>query len=94
DFFSLVRHNKVTEVDGMLAGGFPIDKRDGFGNTCLMVAAQNGHKRIVKMALKYQADPNSTNHHGNTSLHFATSYGYSALSKYLIGHGADDTLMN
>ena len=31
---------------------------------------------------------------GNTSLHFATAYGYSALAKYLMSKGADDTLMN
>jgi len=93
-FFSLVRHNKVPDVEAALEEGFPIDKRDAHGNTTLMVAAQNGHKRLAKMALKHGADPNSTNHQGNTSLHFATSYGYSALSKYLIAHGADDTLMN
>jgi hypothetical protein len=93
-FFSLVRHNKVPDVEAALEEGFPIDKRDAHGNTTLMVAAQNGHKRLAKMALKHGADPNSTNHQGNTALHFATSYGYSALSKYLIAHGADDTLMN
>jgi len=59
-----------------------------------MGAAQNGHKRLVKMCLKYGADPNLSNHQGNTALHFATAYGYTTLSKYLISKGADDTLMN
>jgi ankyrin repeat protein len=31
---------------------------------------------------------------GNTSLHYAIGYGYEALSKYLISHGADDSIMN
>ena len=83
-FFSLVRHNKVPEVEDALNKGFPIDTRDAHGNTPLMVAAQNGHKRLCKLALKFGGEPNSTNHQGNTSLHFATAYGYSALSKYLM----------
>eukprot|EP00960_Hanusia_phi_P043412 756033-Hanusia_phi.AAC.4 len=94
DFFSKIRHNKVAEVEDSLQSGFPLDKRDAHGNTPLMVAAQNGHKRLVKMILRSGADPNATNHQGNTALHFATAYGYNTLSKYLISKGADDTLIN
>jgi len=61
-FFSLIRHNKVPEVEDLLNKGFPIDTRDAHGNTPLMVAAQNGHKRLCKLALKFSAEPNSTNH--------------------------------
>ena len=61
-FFSLVRHNKVPEVEDQLNKGFPIDARDPHGNTPLMVAAQNGHKRLCKLTLKFGADANSTNH--------------------------------
>ena len=61
-FFSLIRHNKVPEVEDQLNKGFPIDARDAHGNTPLMVAAQNGHKRLCKLTLKFGAEPNSTNH--------------------------------
>jgi hypothetical protein len=61
-FFSMVRHNKVAEVEDQLNRGFPIDARDAHGNTPLMVAAQNGHKRLCKLTLKFGADSNATNH--------------------------------
>ncbi|EKX53848.1 hypothetical protein GUITHDRAFT_57314, partial [Guillardia theta CCMP2712] len=94
DFFSKIRHNKVAEVEDLVQSGFPLDRRDAHGNTPLMVASQNGHKRLVKMILRNGADPNATNHQGNTALHFATAYGYNTLSKYLMSKGADDTLIN
>ena len=94
-FFSCVRHNKVSEVEDMLKRGFGnVETRDPHGNTLLMVAAQNGHKRLCKLALKFNADPNQSNHQGNTALHFANAYGYSALAKYLVNHDADDSLIN
>ena len=94
-FFSCVRHNKVSEVEDMLKRGFGnVETRDPHGNTLLMVAAQNGHKRLCKLALKFNADPNQSNHQGNTALHFANAYGYSALAKYLTNHDADDSLIN
>jgi ankyrin repeat protein len=46
------------------------------------------------LCLKYGASPDGTNHQGNTALHYAVGYGYQALAKYLISHGADDTIMN
>ena len=94
EFFPQVRHNKVADVENALAAGFPVDTRDEFGNTALMVACQNGHKRLAKLCLKYGASSDSTNHQGNTSLHYAVAYGYQALAKYLISHGADDSIMN
>jgi len=68
--------------------------RDPHGNTPLMVAAQNGHKRMAKALLKAQADCNAANHAGNTAMHFAVTYGYEALAKYLQSHGADDSITN
>ena len=71
-----------------------MDVRDRHGNTPLLVAAQNGHKRLVKMFLRAGADVNATNHQGNTGLHFTMSYGYQSLANYMLSKGADDTLMN
>jgi ankyrin repeat protein len=49
---------------------------------------------MAKAMLRESADCNASNHAGNTPLHFATAYGYEALAKYLLTHGADDTIMN
>ena len=94
EFFSKVRHNKVAECEDQISAGFPMDVRDRHGNTPLLVAAQNGHKRLVKMFLRAGADVNATNHQGNTGLHFTMSYGYQSLANYMLSKGADDTLMN
>ena len=95
DFFSLVRHNKVREFEEILASSrLSIDVRDRNGNTSLMIAAQNGHKRLVKLCLQNNAEINVCNHQGNTALHYAYSYGYTTVGNYLISKGADDTLIN
>ena len=94
DFFSKVRHNKVAECEEQVQAGFPMSVRDRHGNTPLLVAAQNGHKRLVKMFLRAGGDVNATNHQGNTALHFTMSYGYQSLANYMLSKGADDTLIN
>jgi hypothetical protein len=70
------------------------DMRDEFGNSPLIVACQNGHKRCAKLLIKAGANVNSQNHRGNTALHYAHAYGYTSLSKYLVNKGADDTILN
>ena len=95
DFFSLVRHNKVKEFEEiLLSSKLSVDTRDRYGNTPLMISAQNGHKRLVKLCLLNNADLNVSNYQGNTALHYAFSYGYTTVANYLISKGADDTLIN
>lgn len=55
--------------------GVPIDVRDGHGNTVLIIACQNGHKRALKASLRRGADPNARNSLGNTGLHFCHAFG-------------------
>jgi hypothetical protein len=44
-------------------------QRDEFGNTALMCACQNGHKRIVKLCFKYGADLSQQNYQVNLHAH-------------------------
>ena len=76
DIFSFARHNRYDEVERLLGQGVPVNVRDHFGNTILAVACQNGHKRVLKAALRRGADINSRNYKGNTALHFCYTYGY------------------
>jgi len=95
DIFSFARHNRVEEVESLLDRGVPINVRDKYGNTILSIGCQNGHKRILKLALRRGADINCTNHRGNTALHFCFKYGFhTTLGAYLISKGADVTLRN
>ena len=74
--------------------GMPVNARDPHGNTLVMVACQNGQKRIVKLAMRYNAELNLRNRSGNTALHFCFMYAYYNLGEYLISKGADDTIIN
>ena len=40
------RHGRYKDVEAMLETGISADVRNEFGNTLLMIAAQNGNKRI------------------------------------------------
>ncbi|EKX52459.1 hypothetical protein GUITHDRAFT_47785, partial [Guillardia theta CCMP2712] len=74
--------------------GCPVDLKDDFGNTLLNIAAQNGHKNIIKALLRRGANINTQNHKGNTPLHFCFTYGFTDLGNYLVQKGADDTIEN
>lgn len=93
--FSFARHNRVDDIERLLARGIPPDVRDEYGNTVLIVACQNGHKRVAKAALRYGADINALNARGNSGLHFCFAYGYGdTLGQYLISKGADPAMLN
>jgi hypothetical protein len=71
-----------------------VDIRDEFGNTPLLIAAQNGHLKIVKMLLRSRAHINAQNHKGMSAMHFAFTFGYPELGAYLVSKGGDDALKN
>jgi hypothetical protein len=49
----VLKHRGVGgQVEQILDSGVSCNLRDGYGNTLLMVAAQNGNKRIAKMCLR------------------------------------------
>merc|ERR1712133_30044 len=58
------------------------------------MGAQNGSKRLVKTALRYNANINQQNYRGNTATHYAFAYGYRTLAEYILSKGADDRLRN
>ena len=49
--FRKIRHNKVADVEPIVRAIGNVDERDEHGNSPLMVACQNGHKRISKLLL-------------------------------------------
>eukprot|EP00960_Hanusia_phi_P059385 764151-Hanusia_phi.AAC.7 len=93
-WFGNIRHKNMSEIDKRLAHGLDVNARDSKGRSALIVAAHNGHKKLVKRFLRLGADPNQADRLGNTALHFACAVGYSELAKYLMSKGADDKLTN
>jgi len=92
--FDFVRFNKYKEVDKLIKEGCPVDWRDSNGYTPLMVASQNGLKRIVKVLLRYSCDMNAQNHRGHTGAHLANMYDHPDIMEYLVSKGARDDILN
>ncbi|RHY07642.1 hypothetical protein DYB37_013111 [Aphanomyces astaci] len=95
DVFSLARHNRVDDVRAVLDRGLPVNTPDEHGNSLLIIACQNGLKRLAKELLRRGANINARNKRRNTPLHFCFAYGYGdTLGAYLISKGADVSLTN
>jgi hypothetical protein len=92
--FRRVRHGRVADVAALVSSGVDVDIRDRFGNTPLVVAAQNDRKRISKLLVKAGADLNATNVAGNASLHYCYAYGHFDLAEFLERRGADVSVRN
>lgn len=92
--FDLVRFNKYKDVEKLIKDGCPVDWRDANGYTPLMVAAQNGLKRIVKICMRFNCDMNAQNHRGHTACHLATMYENGDLMEYMVSKGARDDILN
>jgi len=77
---------------------FHIDKADDYGNSMLIVAAQNGNIKASKLLIRKGANPNHQNNQGQTALHFAMAYNFYELGSWLAdseeGAGADDAVEN
>lgn len=70
EVFSYARHGRIDDIESVLARGMPINIRDEWGSTLLIIACQNGNKRVAKLVLRRGADINARNHKGNTPLHY------------------------
>uniref|UniRef100_A0A7S4L0K1 Uncharacterized protein n=1 Tax=Guillardia theta TaxID=55529 RepID=A0A7S4L0K1_GUITH len=92
--FSRARHGRYKEVEALLDSGLSPDLRDEFGNTVLIIAAQNGNKRITKICLRRGANINAQNFRGQTSLHYCYAFGYMELGSYLESKGANPKIRN
>ena len=92
--FLAVRNNRLSELEMLMDEGVKVSDRDANGNTLLLVAAQQGLKRIAKFLLRRNADINQVNNAGNSVLHYCFQYNFSDLATYLLSKGADDQITN
>lgn len=74
--------------------GVDIDITDEYGNTLLILAGQQGNKKLCKFLLRRGAYINAQNHAGNTVLHYLHEYAHLDLADYMRRKGADDTYLN
>ncbi|KAH8805024.1 hypothetical protein F5884DRAFT_884973 [Xylogone sp. PMI_703] len=67
-----------------------INKRDERGTTPLHVAAAVGNVDIVRLLLKHGAEPNTTDHYGESILLWARTYRNNEVAELLVKWGATD----
>ncbi|KAK9829625.1 hypothetical protein WJX72_006947 [[Myrmecia] bisecta] len=92
--FDHCKHGRYDEARALLKEGVLSEAVDEEGTTPLMLVAQGGYGRLVKLFLRKDANINARNLAGNTALHFALANQHKAVAKYLIAQGADDGLRN
>jgi len=92
--FSYARHNRYDKLQEILNKGVHPDLRDEYGNTILIIAAQNNYKHIVKAAILKGADIDASNNIGCTALHYCSEYNYISLGDYLMQKGAKPFITN
>mmetsp|Transcript_3151 Transcript_3151/g.4432 ORF Transcript_3151/g.4432 Transcript_3151/m.4432 type:complete len:123 (+) Transcript_3151:615-983(+) len=93
--FSQARHGRQKRLEQSLEEGFDVNTEDERGNTLLIVAVQNIHRKMIDFLLRRGANVNHTNLNRNSPLHFALAYDKTGqIAEYLIEKGADDTIEN
>ena len=92
--FMACKNARIDKLEMLMDEGVKVDERDDKGNTMLLIAAQQGLKRISKFLLRRGADINAQNLSGNSILHYCFEYSFNELAEYFISKGADDSLLN
>jgi hypothetical protein len=88
------KSNNVAEMEDALEEDIQVNTADTFGNTLLILAAQQGSKRMCKFLLRRGANLNLQSLTGNTALHYCYAYSQFELAEYLKAKGADDSILN
>jgi hypothetical protein len=88
------KSNNIAEMEDALEEDIPINAADKYGNSLLILAAQQGSKRMCKFLLRRGADVNAQSLTGNTVLHYCFAYSHVPLAEYLKSRGGDDSIVN
>ena len=92
-FLKAAANGDVAELNRCLTedvpGTYPLETRDGYGRTALIMAAKEGKIDTVKILLAKKADINAADSEGCTALWWATYYSRTDVLKLLVASGAD-----
>lgn len=91
--FSAIKIKNEKAVKCLIENGLNVNIKDEFGNTPLIMAAQDGNTSLVKMLLKYGAEINESTYNGLTPIHAAIiSNEYSAVD-FLLARRCNTSLI-
>lgn len=88
------KSSNIAQMEDALEEEIPVDSTDQYGNTLLILSAQQGSKRMCKFLLRRGGNVNLQNLSGNTCLHYCYAYGHEDIGIYLKSRGADDSIVN
>jgi hypothetical protein len=75
--------SNLSEMEDALEEDISINTTDQYGNTLLILAAQQGSKRMCKYLLRRGANMNAQSLTGQTALHYCYAYSHDDLGDYL-----------
>ena len=84
-----VRRGSIDQLQRLLASGADIDARDGHGQTALMLAAREGHAKVVEWLVDHGAVLDHTAKYGLSALMLAVIGGRSDAVRILAAAGAN-----
>jgi len=84
-----VRRGSIDQLRRLLASGADIDARDGNGQTALMLAAREGHAKVVEWLVDHGAALNHTAKYGLSALMLAVIGDRTDVVRILTAAGAD-----
>jgi ankyrin repeat protein len=90
EFYSAIRNNDLTRLEGLISGGADVNTRDRHSETPLMYAAYVGSLDAMKLLLKDGASVDAQSQSGATALIWSATD--LAKVRLLIGHGANVNL--
>jgi len=89
-----VKNANFSDLETVMDDGVGVECRDEYGNTLILIACQQGNKRMAKFLLRRGAQINQQNLLGNTVLHYCHAYNNNSLFDYMKSKGADDSITN
>ena len=84
-----VRRGSIDQLQRLVASGADIDARDGHGQTALMLAAREGHAKVVEWLVDHGAALDHTAKYGLSALMLAVIGGRSDAVRILAAAGAN-----
>ena len=93
-FFQAIDQGDYEKVQKILNEGFPINKKDTYGNSALIRAVDQEEINIVQLLIDKGANPNLRNTVGETALYRAVFRGNFSLVKFLVEKGAETKIKN
>ncbi|RHX86440.1 ankyrin repeat domain-containing protein [Leptospira stimsonii] len=92
--FDFARRGDLEELSSHLPEFGDLERKNPRGYTLLMLAAYNGHIKIVHFLVSQGADVNSTDDSGNSILMGAAFKGFENIVEFLLNAGADKNYKN